>query len=394
MPATSEKEKELKKLVKKLEGGIFSSAGKRCEAAKSLGRLGNPDVIPYLIEAIGKEDDETVRKCIIQAIGQIGSPEAVPFLFSMLFEVPAEWKKLVVASLENCIKDENTSFFIDKLSSDSLQKKKLSIMYLGKLGNPEAIPSLIRLLNEPDDDIRKLAFASLKVFNPEDTIPYVTHTIQDADSYYQIRLILLLSEIKSPLAAPILLEMLRSPDVSVRSSAAKALSNCVDNSSISVLEEALEDENPSIRCAAIKELVLLNSEIPLQSLMSFLEDENEHVRSCAVEALGNIGDKSTLPALEKVMFADEDDWVRKLAKNSILQIKEEEVTEPANPEDENKETVDIVAHENEEILLEKEPLFPDEKKNYTFSFCPHCGNRFNFPKTPAFCPFCGQKLLE
>jgi HEAT repeat protein len=71
----------------------------------------------------------------------------------------------------------------------------------------------------------------------------------------------------------------------------------------------------------LKKLFVLDVEIPFSSLNELLKDENEHVRSSAVEVLVAIGDGESLSLLERIIQEDPDEWVRKLAHNHVLKIR-------------------------------------------------------------------------
>jgi HEAT repeat protein len=55
----------------------------RRAAAEALGKIGDPQAVPALMEAL-KDRDEDVRKAVAEALGEIGDPQAVPALLETL----------------------------------------------------------------------------------------------------------------------------------------------------------------------------------------------------------------------------------------------------------------------------------------------------------------------
>ncbi|MDK2831065.1 MAG: hypothetical protein PWQ75_817 [Methanolobus sp.] len=387
MSDTSGKNKEFISSVKKLQKGIFSNANKRCDAVKSLENQGDSDAVPYLLEAVEKETDEQVSTCIIQSLGVFGDSRATETLFELVFNSKyksSDNQKTIISSLDSCVNGKNLPFLIEMLSSGSINRKKFSVQCIGKIKTADSIRVLVRCLNDNDKEIRALATSSLKLFKAESMIPCIAEIIENADRYYKIRLLSLVGDTGSPFAVPLLLQVLKSSDVDVRSSATKALNSCIKKESAPYLIDSLKDENFNVKCVAIKELLALKVEIPSATLNELLNDENEHVRSSAVEALVTIGNDESLSILEKVGQEDPDEWVRKLAMNHVLRISNEVMmVEVASQGEELVET----ANDN---LSGHKSNKPGRKRK--LSFCPYCGNSLEMAVSPQFCPFCGEKL--
>jgi HEAT repeat protein len=90
-------------------------------------------------------------------------------------------------------------------------------------------------------------------------------------------------------AAPIIAELLRSPDEAIRSSAAEALG-----------------------CVGVKAPTRYG-----EALLSLLRDSVSFVRSCAAEALGGLAYEPAIPGLERLVIADGDELVRTSALEAL-----------------------------------------------------------------------------
>ncbi|WP_407357151.1 HEAT repeat domain-containing protein [Methanolobus sp. WCC5] len=387
MKDISGKNKEFTSSVKKLQKGIFSNADKRCNAVISLEMMKDRDAVPYLLKALKEESDERVRTCIIRSLGTFKDPGATETLFELALGRSPDSKQTILSSLDSCISDKDLPFLADALSSGKADRRILSIQYLGKVRNPDSIRILLGCLNDKDMEIRPLASASLKSFTEEDIIPLIGEIIEKADRYFKIRLLQLINDTKSPFAVPLLMQVLKSDDVDVRSNASKALNSCIKEESAVYLIDSLKDDNYNVKCVAIKELLVLDAEIPFDALIELLEDENEHVRSSAVEALVAIADEESLSLLEKVSQADPDEWVRKLAHNNILRIRNQTTRGDNGHSDNNNK------NNKESVKLDKD-IKAKKSRARKISFCPYCGNSLSLSIAPLFCPFCGENLTD
>jgi HEAT repeat protein len=95
-------------------------------AAESLGQIGSPRAIPHLIEALRWQH---VRWFAERALVKIGRPSVEPLIAALQNEDPAVREAVVVA--------------------------------LGEIGDATAVPTLIRLLTVPEEEIRAAATRSL-----------------------------------------------------------------------------------------------------------------------------------------------------------------------------------------------------------------------------------------
>jgi hypothetical protein len=114
-----------------------------------------------------------------------------------------------------------------------------------------------------------------------------------------------------------------SLNVYARWSAAKAIGDAGINSPelINALLQALSDQSDLVRSAVAESLGKIGgvtAEI-LQGLARALNDNSRQVRSNAAVALGNIGDRSSIPALSRVL-EDQDGLVRIAATEAIEKL--------------------------------------------------------------------------
>ena len=101
--------------------------------------------------------------------------------------------------------------------------------------------------------------------------------------------------------------------------AAMALGELGDKSAVPALIEALKDETVDPRVSVYQPLRKPGDTSVVPTLFRKFKDAG--LRCCAAEALGRIGDTSTLETLTYVAENDEDTRVRTIAKEAINKIK-------------------------------------------------------------------------
>ncbi len=301
------------------------------------------DALPFLIQALGSEDEETRLKALLclSALGKDAAPavSALRPLLESRTDRQAYWTIL-------CLGD------------------------IGKASLPAA-PDLFSLLKHPQgcpfwepigETVGRIASETGNL--PDGLRELLTHENSGA----RHGALFALGECGA-LAEPVIPEMvasLRDPHLLVRIQAASSLSKmrrCPDIV-LPALREALDDPKPSVRCAVAKaigdfgseaavaapELVrLLQSPVPqlrmeaavalgkigpspreaVPALIGALSDSRPEVRRSSAEALGKMGPaaRAAIPALRTVLN-DEEESVREIARKSLESILElEEQTE-------------------------------------------------------------------
>jgi len=110
-------------------------------------------------------------------------------------------------------------------------------------------------------------------------------------------------------AIPRLLKLLEDSDSDVRRSAAEALGKIGDAQAIPGLLKLLEDSDSDVRRSAADALGNIGDAQAIPRLLKLLEDSDSYVRSRVADALGNIGDAQAIPGLLKLV-EDSDFYVR------------------------------------------------------------------------------------
>jgi HEAT repeat protein len=210
---------------------------------------------------------------------------------------------------------------------------------LGRLKSVDAVPSLIRALEQSSKKVRDAARQAL-VSIGEPAIPHLVDTIQKKrDEEIRRAAAEVLGQIKSPRAVKPIIETLRN----VRSALAiydslKGALVSINEPAIPVLVEALGDESPIVRQVAMESLaelqgihisewlkgvlaVKLLTEVLLKALKE--PEKMEEIRQAATTALLSIGEPavvSLLEALDKTGFATMEEILLQFPPDTLKKV--------------------------------------------------------------------------
>jgi HEAT repeat protein len=177
---------------------------------------------------------------------------------------------------------------------------------LCSLKDPAAIPALVRALDDDDRHVRTEAVRALGLLGDASVVEALLRVFRhDSDSWVRDMAITGLSLLGGPVVIePLVTSLLdRDEPTHVRSSCADALGDIAQGWEL--------DEQPR--------------KTAMEALLSVLQDEQTEVRLFAAFALGKFRDPAAIPALQRVVEADEGidpRWgpVRDEAKEAIAVI--------------------------------------------------------------------------
>ncbi len=161
----------------------------------------------------------------------------------------------------------------DRLRDPVIEVRAASVYALIRLGDPRAVPSLVRLAaREPDYSVRRAAVAALGAAGDSRAVPLLIH-------------------------------LLRTGSVGIRRAAAQALGRMKAPSATGALLEALEEKDYDVRAAAARALGVNPTAAALEPLLAAARDADAAVRIAAVEALSSYRHPDILPLLTATLYA-------------------------------------------------------------------------------------------
>lgn len=229
---------------------------KRADAASVLGWFDEPQVIAALERALDDPEVE-VRLEAARALARLGAVQSVAGLVARLAVVDAS-HSLGVQEIFRSLGPGAVPELTVVLESDvPLPVKMLAADALGHIGDPRAVPALLRLFHTPGrgegDTIREHKARRGRAF---------TERSQPANASVALRLAVMqaLSVLVDPRSLDAILAALEDPIWEVRAQAAQCASQLGSNAAIPRLEMLLHDEHWWVRFHAAEALFKLGEE--------------------------------------------------------------------------------------------------------------------------------------
>jgi len=267
-----------------LLGALKNSKG-AFHAAKALGRMGDRQAVPALIDALSS-DNSLLRREAAQALGNLGDERAV-------------------SPLTRLLKDK-----------DAMVRRESAIA-LGKLKDRRVGPELEPLLYDNDSLVRSAAASSLGEIGGPQSMKTLQAVLKDDVGFVRQRAAIALVKMgggkDEPEVAKILFQMLKSDDLEDREEAANALARIGDHTALRPLVDCLK-EIDQIFSSRIKNIhLLLAGNASPQVTKEFetrLRRDADHAKQAVVKALSVISGKN--------LGQRPEDWEAFLGSGKIL----------------------------------------------------------------------------
>lgn len=238
---------------------------------------------------------------------------AVERALTRLLGKPSARKEVVEALVR--YGERVTDLLIEQLEAEDLETRRAAVIALGRIGNPESVPALLRVLTE-DDELMIVAAGALAKLGDPRAFETLLSMVGHRDAAVRQAVIAAINSLGHPEMPARAVVLLNDPDPYVRESVVRiagyfGFTECVD-----LLVERCRDANENVRRAAIEHLPYLEDERALPILIEALRNEAPRVRAAAAQALAQVDDKAVITHLIAALN-DSDSWVRYFAACSI-----------------------------------------------------------------------------
>jgi HEAT repeat protein len=354
------------------------NAGLRNAAAEILVRLGlpavpmlleeiacgDPDVRKFVLDIVGEigegvnaaalvraldDVDENVRAAAAENLGKLKAAEAVPALLDTLERADLWFRFTILEALAQIGEPVSVARLLP-LGRERLLRKALFDCF-GRIGSPEAFPSLLEGLTDEMRNVREAAAIAVDLIAerfPEETSPQLTalsgtpgaaavagllqssdaaarlaavHLLRRiADGRFAVRLLELFAadELREEAAAALialgatavcsLIELWPGADCRTRTCLAYVIgeSHCLEGAEM--LASGLAEAEVELRMVCARALGQLGQPISLVGLVAALRDPAEEVREAAAWALGRLGERrcaETVAALRPLLDGED-----------------------------------------------------------------------------------------
>src|SRR5688572_10529224 len=235
--------------------GMLRSARKwrdRAFAAELLGRVGGARAVPALLETVTatRTEDSDVREVALRALARIADPRAVEPLIRAL-ETADVWLAPRIADILTRHGEAAVDPLIAVLNDrDHRPARAWAANVLGEVGATRAFSALVRLLEDPEDEVRAKAAAALGRVGDRRAVGYLLqHLLTDPAPFVRVRIASSPGQIGGPEVTERLVRALGDPAWWVRMRSVEALGQ-IGAVSEGPLLVALDDADPEIRLRA------------------------------------------------------------------------------------------------------------------------------------------------
>ena len=266
----------------------------RAFAAELLGRVGNAQAVPALLETVAatRTEDADVREIALRALARIGDPRAVAPLVEALkrSEVWLVPRIADILTRHGALAIDPMITFLGDPARHPARAWAASI--LGEVGAARAFPALVRALGDLDDEVRAKSASALGRIGDRRAVGYLLdHLLSDPAPFVRARIAQALGQFDEPEVVERLVRALGDPAWWVRMRSVEALEQ-VGAQAEGPLLLALDDPDPEIRIRAAVALERLD--VPARLIADI--EHGDHARE-AVQTLtrfGNAGARELL----------------------------------------------------------------------------------------------------
>lgn len=227
----------------------------KCVAMEVLGKIREKKAVPKIIKNLKHKDDK-VKAIAAMMLGEIGDERAIEPLLEnpdlMILEFgQSPLAKIGAPALPKLIKAAKEKSLLGLLPKQpgKDRRSKNAAHAIGKMRDRNAIPTLMTLLHEEDNDLRLAAVQALAAMDVKEAYPDFERMLKDKDNGIRIATLYALVKANKEKYLPTAMEILDKEDkgVGVLRSAIELLGNLKEKGAIPKLEKLLEHKDGSMR---------------------------------------------------------------------------------------------------------------------------------------------------
>ena len=312
----------LKKLIEALRAD--ESYKVRLQAAVFLGRSDDERAFEPLVNALNNDDKYLVRASAAIALSNLNDPRAISHIIKHIATDPEVFvREEALRALAKFDRDEALPYVVAAFGADDPTVRREAVLYLAEAPSPQAQQVLIRALGDTPEIFEVAKKATLDMPPPE-ALKFLEAALDHRDASVRRGAVIVLHSMATAESAALILKVYER-DIEadgVRNETRTALRELRKFLPITQFVKDAQD-NPSKheRTKALKLLGVVGGDEAKNVLTSALSDQDVYVRGNAVMAMGELGDSSVLPALEKLEADPSNQRILHLVRHALKQLK-------------------------------------------------------------------------
>lgn len=253
------------------------------------------DCVKSLIDILDNPNVKYRAKTIaIEIIEDQNCKEAVPYLIKLVEDKLRDVKRASMKALKELDAQSAEEIFLEACEDEDGHIRKYAISAIGRIGNKSVINKLFKFLNgEIYPDVKEDIVKAILAVDPQEAYKRIdSFDIQGRELVARYAEDLIILKI-----------LLKDANLSVRLSAINSLGTLSLAEAQETLIAELKDENIEIRKAAL--MALSNKRCCIYDILPMLSDNDMWVKIYAIKALGNTGNPNIIENLKPLLRANE-----------------------------------------------------------------------------------------
>ncbi len=265
---------------------------KREQAVEKFLQIREEEYIPPLAELI-KTEPFLLRAYFCRLMGNLGKESVLLPLISFLNDENEMVRGEAATALNRIESDKKYDLLLDELERGRSFSKCYAAETLGAEGQVYAVLSLIRVLSDPDVEVRIKVMEALRLLRDVKAIKPVRKLLGDPEPRVRCTAIFTLGDLGGKEAAGEIVALLEDPHPQVRRLAAWALGQFqVKKIGKKLTARFEQEEEDEVRCQIIRALTSLGDKnLAKKALTRWTKDENSNIRSLANYYLRRMGEQ-------------------------------------------------------------------------------------------------------
>ena len=297
----------------------------RRAAVAALGRIGDRESVPALIEAL---EDSELTVDAAGALARIGDARAYDRLLELLASDRAAVRRAVIGALHSLGHPRMPQDVRRLLLNSNPHIRESAVRIAGYFGYSECAASLLQAIHDSDENVRRAAVESLPNVEEERVLPVLKTALGDESPKIRAAAAQSLGHLESVASVSQLMQALGDPDAWVRYYAARALGQIRSPESIDSLADALRsDAATQVRIAAADALGSIGGRRTVSLLAPFVNSEDEDLARAALLALGMVGHPDALHPILSVLRSSSSAPRRLAAVRAIAARRDDDAAE-------------------------------------------------------------------
>ncbi|BAP54848.1 PBS lyase HEAT domain-containing protein repeat-containing protein [Thioploca ingrica] len=280
--------------------------------------------VHYLITTLNEAKENELRALAL-LLGWLEGT-AVEQALTQLLGKPTAQKEVVKALVR--YGSRVGQLLLEQLDAPEQATRRAAILALGRIGERRAVPKLIDILSEEDEDLVISAAEALTTLADRQAFAALLNLLSHPDPRVRHAVVAALNALNHPEMSAWTLKLLSDPNPYVRESAIKIVGYVGYRDNFEALLTCCQDSDERVRQAAIESLPYFEDERVIAVLTNALTTATPKVRAAAARAFAAIDNAQATAVLIPVATTDPDTWVRYFAVRSLGELKAVAALEP------------------------------------------------------------------